>query len=125
MTRDRALLIGIAGLIGCVIGVLFAPKDAFVAWRVAWLAWGSIPIGSLAVLMLVALIPGSWRELYVHPLSIGTTLMPLVAIAMIPLQNKNTNNKPKTDPSVGGAFSGFKGAWLSTGFFVIRTIIYF
>ena len=125
MTRDRALLIGIAGLIGCVIGLLLAPKDALIAWLVAWLAWGSIPIGSLAVLMLVALIPGSWRELYVHPLSIGTTLMPLVAIAMIPLLIGVAIIYPWTDPSVGGAFGGFKGAWLSTGFFVVRTIIYF
>ena len=125
MTRDRALLIGIAGLIGCVIGLLLAPKDALIAWLVAWLAWGSIPIGSLAVLMLVALIPGSWRELYVRPLSIGTTLMPLVAIAMIPLLIGVAIIYPWTDPSVGGAFGGFKGAWLSTGFFVIRTIIYF
>ena len=31
MTRDRALLIGIAGLIGCVIGLLLAPKDALIA----------------------------------------------------------------------------------------------
>lgn len=125
MTRDRALVIGIAGLIGCVVGVLLTPKVALVAWLVAWLAWGSIPIGSLAVLMLVALIPGSWRELYVRPLSIGTTLMPLVAIAMIPLLIGVAVIYPWTDPSVGGAFSGFKGAWLSTGFFVVRTIIYF
>ena len=124
MTRHRALIIGIAGLIGCAIGVLLAPKDALVAWLVAWLAWGSIPIGSLAVLMLVALIPGSWRELYVHPLSIGTTLMPLVAIAMIPLLIGVAVIYPWTNPSVGGAFTGFKGVWLSTGFFVVRTIIY-
>jgi len=124
MIRDRALLIGIVGLIGCAIGGVLAPKDALVAWLVAWLAWGSIPIGSLAVLMLLALIPGTWRELYVRPLTIGTTLMPLVAIAMLPLLIGVALIYPWTDPSIGGAFTGFKGAWLSTGFFVVRTIVY-
>jgi hypothetical protein len=124
MNRDRALVIGVVGLLGCVAGLLFAPRDTLVAWLVAWLAWGSIPIGSLAVLMLVALIPGSWRQLYVHPLAIGTTLMPLVAIAMIPLLIGAALIFPWTDPSVGGAFTGFKGAWLSMTFFVVRTIIY-
>jgi hypothetical protein len=121
--RDRALLIGVAGLIGCAAGVLLAPRDALIAWLVAWLGWGSIPIGSLAVLMLVALIPGSWRALYVRPLTIGTTLMPLVAIGMIPLLVGIALIYPWTDLSLG-RFTGFKGAWLSTTFFVVRTIIY-
>ncbi len=50
--------------------------------------------------------------------------MPLVAIAMIPLLIGVAVIYPWTNPSVGGAFTGFKGAWLSTGFFVVRTIIY-
>lgn len=124
MTRDRALLIGGIGLLGSIIGLFIAPRDALIGWLVAWLAWGSIPIGSLAVLMLVALIPGSWRELYVRPLTIGTTLMPLVAIAMIPLLIGVAVIYPWTDPSIGSAFTGFKGAWLSTTFFVVRTIAY-
>ena len=43
MTRDRALIIGIAGLIGCAIGLVLAPRDALVAWLVAWLALGLDP----------------------------------------------------------------------------------
>jgi hypothetical protein len=124
MNRDRALIVGAVGLLGCAAGLLLAPREALVAWLVAWLAWGSIPIGSLAVLMLVALIPGRWRELYVRPLTIGATLMPLVAIAMIPLLIGVAAIYPWTDSSLAGAFTGFKGAWLSTTFFVIRTIVY-
>jgi hypothetical protein len=124
MTRDRALVIGIVGLLGCVAGLFAAPRDSLVAWLVAWLAWGSIPIGSLAVLMLVALIPGSWRELYIRPLTIGTALVPLVTVAMIPLLVGVAMIYPWTQASVGGAFTGFKGAWLSTTFFVVRAIVY-
>src|SRR3569833_2340040 len=124
MTRDRALLIGIAGLIGCVIGLLLAPKDALLAWLVAWLAWGSIPIGSLAVLMLLALIHGSWRALYGRPLDIGATLLPLVAGAVIPLLIGIDVIYPWTNASVTAGYAAFKGAWLSSGFFVVRSIVY-
>lgn len=124
MMRERSLLVGIIGLIGCAIGVVLAPRDALAAWLVAWLAWGSIPIGALAVLMLVALIPGSWRELYVPPLTIGTTLMPLVAIAMVPLLIGVAIIYPWTAPGATAGYAAFKAAWLSTGFFVGRTIVY-
>jgi hypothetical protein len=124
MMRDRALLVAVAGLIGCAAGLLLAPRETLIAWLVAWLAWGSIPIGALAVLMLVALIPGSWRELYVPPLTIGTTLMPLVAIAMIPLLIGSELIYPWTAAGATAGYAAFKAAWLSTDFFVVRTIVY-
>jgi hypothetical protein len=124
MTRDRALLIGVLGLVGCVAGLLLGPRDTLLAWLVAWLAWSSIPIGSIAVLMLLALIPGSWRRLYGRPLVIGTTLMPLVAIAMIPLLLGIDLIYPWTNASVTAGYAAFKGAWLSSGFFVGRAIVY-
>jgi hypothetical protein len=124
MNRDRALLVGVVGLLGCIAGLLFAPRETLLAWLVAWLAWGSIPIGSLAVLMLVALIPGSWRELYLRPLTIGSRLVPLVALAMIPLLIGLASIYPWADQAVTASFGGFKGAWLSTSFFVVRTVVY-
>jgi len=124
MTRERALIVGIVGLFGCAAGLVFAPRDALIAWLVCWLGWGSIPIGSLAVLMLVALIPGTWRQLYARPLVIGATLMPLVAIAMIPLLVGVELIYPWTAAGATSGFAAFKAAWLSTGFFVVRTIAY-
>jgi hypothetical protein len=124
MSRERALVVGAAGLIGCIIGLVFAPRDALIAWLVCWLGWGSIPIGSLAVLMLVALIPGTWRELYGRTLVVGTTLMPIVAIAMVPLLVGIQLIYPWTAQGATEGYAAFKAAWLSTGFFVVRTIAY-
>ena len=124
MTRERALLAGTIGLIGCAIGLVFAPRDTLVAWLVCWLGWGSIPIGALALLMLVALIPGSWRQLYARPLVIGATLVPIVAIAMIPLLAGIDFIYPWTAAGATSGYAGFKAAWLSTGFFVARTVAY-
>ena len=124
MSRKRALLVGIAGLIGWAIGLAFAPRDALIAWLVCWLGWGSIPIGALALLMLVALIPGTWRQLYGRPLALGTTLMPLVGIAMIPLLVGVELIYPWTAAGATSGYAAFKATWLSTGFFVVRTIAY-
>jgi hypothetical protein len=124
MTRDRALIAGIVGLIGSGVGLVFAPRDALAAWLVCWLGWGSIPIGALALLMLVALIPGTWRQLYARPLVIGTTLMPLLAIAMVPLLIGVQLIYPWTAQGATDGYAAFKAAWLSTGFFVVRTIAY-
>jgi hypothetical protein len=124
MNRNRALTIGIVGLAGWAFGLLLAPRDALIAWLVCWLGWGSIPIGALAVLMLVALIPGTWRQLYARPLALGATLMPLVAIAMVPLLLGMQRIYPWTATGATASYAAFKAAWLSTGFFVVRTIVY-
>jgi hypothetical protein len=124
VTRERALIAGAIGLIGWTVGLIFAPRDALIAWLVCWLGWGSIPIGALAVLMLVALIPGTWRQLYARPLVLGTTLMPLVAIAMVPLLLGVEIIYPWTASGATAGYAAFKATWLSTGFFVARTIAY-
>jgi hypothetical protein len=124
MRRDPPLLIGVIGLAACVIGFIFAPRDALVAWLVCWLGWGSIPIGALALLMLVALIPGTWRQLYEVPLRLGATLVPIVAIAMIPLLIGIGLIYPWTAHGATSGYAAFKAAWLSSGFFVGRTIVY-
>jgi hypothetical protein len=74
--------------------------------------------------MLVALIPGTWRHLYGRPLVLGTTLMPLVAIAMIPLLVGVELIYPWTAAGATSGYAAFKATWLSTGFFVVRTIGY-
>jgi len=124
MKRDPPLLIGVIGLAACVIGFIFAPRDALVAWLVCWLGWGSIPIGALALLMLVALIPGTWRQLYEVPLRLGATLVPIVAIAMIPLLIGIGLIYPWTAHGATANYAEFKAVWLSSGFFVARTIVY-
>ena len=124
MSRDRALLIGAAGLIGFVVGLIFAPRAALAAWLVCWLGIAAIPIGSLALLMLVALIPGAWREFYGQPLVIGAALMPVAAIAAIPLLVGIGLIYPWTAAGATTGYAAFKSAWLSSGFFVARTVAY-
>jgi hypothetical protein len=123
--RDRALIVGIVGLIACAAGLILAPHAALLAWLVTWLAWGSIPVGALGLLMLVAVIPGPWRDFYERPLTIGAALVPAAGLAMLPLLFGLRLLYPWTDPAVAAGLSGFKGAWLSSGFFIVRALLYF
>lgn len=124
MTRERALEIGIAGLIAWLVGLAFAPRDALAAWLVCWLGIGAVPIGALAMLMLVALIPGKWRHFYGRPLAVGATLMPIAAVAAIPLLVGIDELYPWTTMGETSGYAAFKGAWLSSGFFIARTTAY-
>ena len=114
-----------AGLLGCVVGLLLAPRDALVAWLVAWLGWGSIPIGSLARADAGALIPGSWRELYVRPLTHRDDADAAGRHRDDPAADRGRAHL-SVDRSRGraAALPALRRAWLSTGFFVIRTIVY-
>jgi hypothetical protein len=124
MSRERALMVGVVGLIGCAVGLVFAPREALLAWLVCWLGLGAIPIGCLALLMMIALIPGTWRHFYGRPLVVGASLMPVVAVAMVPLLVGVAVIFPWTAPGATAGYAGFKAAWLSAGFFVVRTIVY-
>lgn len=124
MSRPWLTIAGLAGLAVWVAGLLFAAKTALLSWLVAFLAFSSVPIGSLAILAMVTLVPGSWRALYTRPLLIGATLLPAACAAVLPLLLGMGILYSWTDPSVTAAYPAFKAAWLSPGFFVARQAIY-
>jgi hypothetical protein len=57
-------------------------------------------------------------------LRLGATLVPLVAIAMIPLLVGLELIYPWTAHGATAGYAAFKAAWLSTGFFIGRTVVY-
>lgn len=123
MIDRRAALLAFAGLAGCVVGLVFVPRDALAAWLVCWLAWGAIPLGALGASMMLALVPGSWRDLYAGPLSLAAGLVPLVAVLALPLLLGLKLIYPWADPAVAATLPSFKAAWLSTPVFAIREIV--
>lgn len=125
MTGRAPLLVGAVALAAWIVGAVLAAKAALLGWLVAFIAFSSVPIGCLAVLTMVTLVPGTWRELYTRPLLMGSALLPVAAIALIPLLIGLGTLYSWTDPSVSGAYPAFKASWLSPGFFVARQIIYF
>jgi hypothetical protein len=119
-----ALPVGLAALAAWVVGLLFAAKAALLGWLVAVVAFASVPVGCLAVLMMVVLVPGTWRRLYTGPLLLGSALLPIAAIAAVPVVLGMGSLYSWTDPSVTAGYPAFKAAWLSPAFFAIRQVIY-
>ncbi len=118
------LLAGLAALALWIVGLLFATKAALLGWLVAFVAFASVPVGCLAILMMVVLVPGSWRRLYTAPLLVGSALLPVAALAALPLLIGLWSLYPWADPAIAAQFTPFKATWLSPGFFIARQIAY-
>jgi hypothetical protein len=118
-----ALGIGAAGCVGAAIGLVLAPRVALTAWLAAFLGLSAIPIGCLALLMMVVLVPGSWRTLLAGPLAAGASLLPVAAVLFLPVLIGFRFVYPWTAPDA--ALPVFKALWLSPFFWILRAIFYF
>lgn len=60
-------------------------RATLVAYLMAWIALGAIPIGALGVLMTSYLVRRQWTEA-LHPVMLAATMaVPAVAICLVPL----------------------------------------
>jgi hypothetical protein len=118
---NRALIVG---AVACVLalGLVFVDtRAALGGWLVA-AAWiGSIPIGALGLLMMMRMIPGPWRDELALPTQRLTLLMPLAALAMVPV----LVGVGRLYPWVDLPLQGYRAAYLSVWTFELRTIVFF
>ncbi|MGE3933031.1 MAG: hypothetical protein AB7F67_07260, partial [Rhodospirillaceae bacterium] len=119
--RRRGRRPAIAGAALCVVALALAladPAAALSGWLVAFVFWSALPIGGLVLAMMMALIPGAWREELRDHADAATLLMPLAAAAAAPLLIGVGAVYPWT--AVGG-FAGY----LAPVPFALRTVAFF
>src|SRR6476646_7185926 len=78
----------IVGAVACVLalGLVFVDtRAALGGWLVAAVWIGSVPIGALGLLMMMRMIPGPWRDELAPTTERLLLLMPLAALAMVPV----------------------------------------
>ena len=137
--EKRALVIGVLGLVGCIIGWITSPETFFRSYLVGFLAVLGLSLGSLGLLMLQHLTGGHWGILIRRPLESATRVLWLVAAFFIPLvfgmgQLYKTHtvagevrggwlDLPKY-PAEGG-LSKLQSSWLTQDMFLLRAVIYF
>ncbi|WP_414474509.1 hypothetical protein [Microvirga sp. M2] len=80
-----ALAIGLSGLAIVAIGWAFAPAAMAQGWLLAFLFWSSIPVGSLVLLLIHRLVGGRWGDAFAPALLAGAGLVPLAALAFLPI----------------------------------------
>ena len=114
----------IVGAVACVLalGLVFVDtRAALGGWLVA-AAWiGSIPVGALGLLMMMRMIPGPWRDELALPTQRLTLLMPLAALAMVPV----LVGVGRLYPWVDLPLHGYRAAYLSVWTFELRTVVFF
>ena len=86
--RRRAgatLAIWIAAVVGLAIELAAAPQSVSQGWLIAFVFVSGIPIGSLVLLLVHRLTGGRWGEALAPVLMPAAAVMPLVALAFVPL----------------------------------------
>ncbi len=125
MSRSRksasiAAAIGFGGLAG---GLLIDPTTVFASYLVAWIVISAIPVGALAVLFTAYLVRAGWTH-DLHDLLARTALtMPVVAVLFIPIVVGMEHLYPWASNEVH--LTGFKAAYLTPWFFILRSVSYF
>ncbi|WIM12823.1 hypothetical protein [Enhydrobacter sp.] len=112
------------GVIACAVALLLAfvnARAALAGWLTGFAFWSGLPIGALGLLMMMRLIPGRWRDEFACPAESTLVLLPLAAIAALPI----LIGLAALYPWVHEARSGYRAVYLSPAFFVLRTVLFF
>jgi hypothetical protein len=125
-----ALLVAGGGILLCLIGLLINThhrEQFFRSWLLAYLFWLGIPLGSCAILMLQHLTGGGWGLALRRPLETAARTLPLMALLFLPLFfGLGKLYIWVSDETARGVDSSpLRAHYLSTGFFVLRTVLYF
>jgi len=115
-----AAVIGIAGL---AAGLLVDPRTAFASYLVAWIVVSAISTGALAVLFTSYLVRAGWTPDLHDLLSSAALTVPVTAVLFIPVVAGLGHLYPWAWGE--SALTGFKAAYLTPWFFVLRSIAYF
>jgi hypothetical protein len=111
------------GFSGWGASLLIDAKVALAGYLVAWIAFGAVPIGALAVLLTSYLVRAGWTRDFHEPLTGAALLMPTVGVLFIPILLGAGTLYPWG--SNGATLPAFKAAYLSQAFFALRAILYF
>jgi hypothetical protein len=128
--QRRAIVVGSVGIVLCLIGLLINARHReqfFQSWLLAYLFWLGIPLGSCAVLMLQHLTGGGWGLALRRPLETAARTLPLMALLFVPLffGLGKLYIWTRDDAARGVGTSDLRAHYLTSGFFILRTIFYF
>src|ERR1700761_2631483 len=117
-----AWIAGAVGVVGCVLGAMFAPKDFPHAWVAALIFWLGWPLGSLGLVFVHALTGGRWGTAIRPQLLAGVATLPLLLPALVPVLLLRHIVYPWTDASQSGALGN--RFYLNEPFFFARIALY-
>src|SRR4051794_36430174 len=83
--RKLGLVLGAIGLLGSIVGFVFAREYFFRAYLVGWVFWLGISLGCLAISMLGHLSGGDWQVVIRRVLEASSRVLPWLLVLFIPI----------------------------------------
>jgi hypothetical protein len=125
--QQRALIVGVAATAITLLGLFLSPVEFFRSYLLAFIFWGSIALGCLAILMVQHLSGGEWGVVIRRFLEAGTRTLPLVLAMFLPLIAGLGHLYIWTHGDVvqQDELLRHKQPYLNVPFFLIRAAIYF
>lgn len=125
--RRAALIVGIAGLALCGIGLFLDSAQTLQSYLFAYLFWAGIGLGCLGLLIIQFILRGAWGLAIRRLLEAGALTLPPLAALFLPIlfgmQALYAWARPEVvavDPLLQ-----HKSAYLNAAFFIVRAAVYF
>lgn len=126
VARWIAWIVAAFGGLFLLVGYFIARPQFFRAYWMAWVFWGGISLGAVAMLMMQALTGGRWSALLRRPVEAAASTLPLVPFLMLPAAFGFEEIFPWAAP---GYFAGHARphhqAYLTETWFWLRAAVYF
>jgi hypothetical protein len=125
--EQRALIVGVIGLLAGAAGAVLDPDQFFRSWLIGFLLCLGLTMGSLALLMMQHLSGGQWGLMGRRIFEAATRNLPIVILIFIPLLFRLPGVYHWAEPGVtaGDAILQKKAGYLNVGFFIGRAVVYF
>ena len=125
--RQRALIVGLVGVVASVAGAMADPAQFFQSYLVQFIFWSGLALGCLALMMVHHLSGGAWGLMIRRILEAGARTLPLMALAFVPLALGVGHVYEWAHPDVVAKdpILQHKAVFLNTPFWVARTVGYF
>jgi len=125
--QQRALIVGIVGLVLAVGGAFLNRPQFFQSYLLGFLFWTQLGLGCLALLMIHHVAGGGWGLVIRRLLEAGMMTLPLMALLFIPIifgmQELYLWARP--EEVAHSAILQHKTPYLNVPFFIIRAVVYF
>ena len=125
--QHRALVVGLVGLAGSLVGLFFNADQFFRSWLIGFLFVLNLALGSLALLMLQHLSGGQWGLVSRRVFEAASRTLPLVALLFIPILfgMRSVFLWARPEAVQADAILQMKAPYLNVPFFTVRAVIYF
>ena len=122
-----ALVVGLAGLLLCVLGFVVSREHFFKSYLLGYVFWISIALGSLALTMVHHLSGGAWGVVIRRVLEASSRTLPFMAILFVPLVFgiHDLYEWSHAEAVAQDPILQHKAPYLNVTFFVVRAVLYF